>query len=106
MKLLSELTHVNRCEPTSDYPGKWIVSYPSTDPSAPKLEKSFSSFEPALAYACFRLMQYEDDKVEYDSRLFTISWVASDNDPRIGEVYFTGCYTHGRFNIWGEYVRT
>lgn len=66
-------------------------------------QNTFSSLEEALAFANRKINEYEDAHLEYDARDIAIYWKCSDNDPRVGQVWFTGCYQHGRFNIFGAY---
>lgn len=100
MKTLKELGTANRGDPCVEFPGEWILYYPSKNG---KEEEKFPTFDLAFSRAKNVLNRYEDEKREYDVRDFSICWRCSDNDPRIGQVWFTGFYCHGRFNIFGDY---
>jgi hypothetical protein len=96
MKKYAELGTVHRGEPCQEYPGEWLVY-------SGKQEKSFDSFEKAKAWAeteveiLFTIEAVEPPRV-------SICWKCSDNDPRVGQVWFTGFYQHGKFNIFGSYI--
>lgn len=78
LKLLKDLKSSERTQPTRDYPGRWLVF------GDDKLVGDFPTDEEAYRFAtrvCDR-----HDKV-------SVAWEANDDDPRIGEVWFTGFYT-------------
>lgn len=88
MKRYAELGHVYRTEPCVEYPGRWIVYVEGEERS------THESLEQAFAVA---------QALDIES---SICWEASENDPRIGEVWFTGYYCHGKFDAFGRYVPT
>ena len=92
MKKYSELGHVYRCEPCIEYPGKWISYVNGVD------ERIFSSFDEARKDASDRQDASPNDECET-----SVCWRCSDDDPRIGQVWFTGFYQHGKFDIFGRY---
>ena len=98
------LTSVNRGEPCQEYPGDWIIHLPI--PHQGQTEHKCTSLGAARQTAERILMAFESAKLEYDPTQVTISWKCSDNDPRVGETWFTGFYTHGKYNIFGDYKRT
>lgn len=91
MKKFAELGHVHRGSPCEEYPGSWLVFASGNDID----NNSFVSFEDAWSRA-HELVNADADKV-------SICWQASDNDPRVGMVWFTGFYQHGRFDLFGNY---
>lgn len=100
MRAYKDLGHVHRGEPCQEYPGKWLVYYPGR-----KVEEmhSFSSFEEAFAFAKTKKGFFPEDTYIFPSFVW-ICWACSDNDPRIGEVWFTGFYRHGKFDVFGNYI--
>jgi len=84
MKGYAQLGHVFRTEPCVEYPGEWLVFIEG------KESGSFDSFDIVFKFA--------EEKEEA-----SICWSCSDNDPRVGEVWFTGFYQHGRFDQFGRY---
>jgi hypothetical protein len=100
MKTFTELGTVYRGDPCLEYPGEWLVFYPWRKQESADV---LASFEQALSHARKVLDQAEEDKREYDPRDVTICWKCSDNDPRVGQVWFTGFYQHGKFNLFGDY---
>lgn len=102
MKKYSELGTVHRTEPCQEYPGKWFLYYPWQLPD--EKAKDFPSLSEAILHGELVINQAEEEKREYNPRDVTICWQCSDDDPRVGQVWFTGFYRHGRFNLWGQYV--
>lgn len=92
MKTYAELGHVHRCEPCIEYPGEWLVYANGGD------ETSHTTFDEAFSVAVDRQNNEEEHNVTY-----SICWKCSDNDPRVGAVWFTGFYQHGKFNQFGDY---
>lgn len=90
MKTYAELTHVDRGEPCVEYPGEWLVYGRLSEPCAEYpgewlvRGESYSNKHAALATAA---LYAERSGEEID-----VCWKASENDPRIGEVWFTGFY--------------
>jgi hypothetical protein len=99
MKTYAELGTVHRNEPCQEYPGTWMVYYKSPDEN---LEVGKASFEEAYTVAAKFLIKYDADVRDFPLRL-SICWKCSDNDPRVGQVWFTGFYQHGKFNLFGDY---
>lgn len=89
MKRYAELGHVHRTEPCEEYPGEWLSYREGGD------ERSFPTFQAAYNDALARN--------EIDGAKTSVCWCASNNDPRIGEVWFTGFYQHGYFDLFGRY---
>lgn len=80
LRMLSELGHVHRIEPCAEFPGKWLVYSPDED--------AFDSLEQAMAFVA-------DLSPNRDKSIY---WQASDDDPRIGQLWFTGFYRHSKWN--------
>jgi len=87
MKRYSELTTAERGAPCVEYPGQWIVYCGESTAVFPSLLAAIDAARSAGVTA-------------------SVCWSASDNDPRIGEVWFTGFYTHGRTDTFGRYRST
>lgn len=94
MKTYAELGHVYRGDPCVEYPGEWLVYTNGGD------EKSFPSYEET-----FKVARKQSDSLEDLNVKVSICWKCSDNDPRQGQVWFTGFYQHGYFGIYGSYVQ-
>lgn len=111
-----DLTTSTRGNPCEEYPGEWLVCLPETlgsywsrfwfSKERPHLGHSFQTFQEALDIGKDFLNYLQDNRVEYNPRDISVCWKATDNDPRIGQVWFTGFYMHGRFNIFGDYKQT
>lgn len=93
LKKFSELGHVHRGEPCQEYPGKWLSYLNGNE------EKSFDSFEAAKKDASDR----QSAKWAEGEAVTSVCWICSEDDPRRGEVWFTGFYQHGRFDAFGRY---
>jgi hypothetical protein len=93
MKKFSELKTHDRGNPCEEYPGTWFVYVNGNN------ERAFSTFEDAYIAGML-----EDKKAESYLDKVTIAWKASDNDPRVGQVWFTGYYRHGQFKF-GRYTQ-
>jgi hypothetical protein len=116
MKKYTELGTTHRTEPCEEYPGEWLVCIPeSLGPnwnrwwfSKPRatLGHSFQTFDEAMNIAKSFLTYLEDQRVQYNPSSISICWKCTDNDPRIGECWFTGFFMHGRFNLFGDYRTT
>lgn len=100
LRKFAELGQVHRGEPCQEYPGEWMVYYKSPDED---IEVSKGSFDEAYQAASKFLIKYDADVREFPLQL-SICWKCSDNDPRVGQVWFTGFYQHGKFNQFGSYV--
>lgn len=97
----SELTSIHRGDPCQEYPGKWLLNLPL--PYEGKTQYEYPTVGAARIWALRILNSFEESKQEYDPSKTSISWECSDNDPRVGQVWFTGYYMHGRYNIFGSY---
>lgn len=93
MRTYSELGHVHRTEPCLEYPGEWLVFI---DGGAAG-EFTRDTFE-----AAFELATERNESASVGTEV-SICWNCSDNDPRLGEVWFTGFYQHGKFDRFGRY---
>jgi hypothetical protein len=103
LKKYSELGHVWRNEPCQEYPGEWLVfSQPDSVSEGDQEVRSFPSFNEAMVYARTRVDAYDSKEQSWPIDI-SICWKCSDNDPRHGQVWFTGFYQHGEFNLFGEY---
>lgn len=113
----TELNTATRTKPCQEYPGEWLVCIPDglgghwsrfwfSDKNRPHLGHSFQTFDEAMNIAKNFLNYLEENHVEYNPTNITICWKATDNDPRIGEVWFTPFYMHGKFNFFGDYRET
>jgi hypothetical protein len=91
MKRYNELTTVDRGNPCVEYPGEWIVYYNDHEDTS----RSFDSLEAAYLSA-----QQFANVTEFCP---SVNWAASPDDPRVGEVWFTGFYRHGKFDQFGRY---
>jgi hypothetical protein len=94
MKHYNQLGHVYRTEPCVEYPGTWLVFQDGVVQVA-----ASPTFDEALTAG-----RIAWDKAA-DGALITICWQCSDNDPRVGQVWFTGFYQHGKFNTYGSYIQ-
>lgn len=81
LKKFSQLGKVYRVEPCQEYPGRYLVFTDGND------EKDCG---PNLLDAYADVMRRDLD--QNDIRKHSICWQASEDDPRIGEVWFTGFY--------------
>jgi hypothetical protein len=91
MKHYADLGSVFRNSPCIEFPGVWAVYINGGD------ERLFPTFADAI------------DKGKELSDIYdnvSICWIASDNDPRIGQVWFTPFYCHGKFTPFGVYKST
>lgn len=86
----------HRGDPCEEYPGQWLVY------ASGKEETSHASFGDAFQAAQKAVDEYDSKEQDAPIRV-SICWQCSDNDPRIGEVWFTGFYQHGKFNQYGQY---
>lgn len=92
LKRYAELGTVHRNEPCREYPGEWIVYVNGNESS------KHNAFDVA-----FHMAQEASDKAQDLSTEVSVCWSCSDNDPRIGEVWFTSFYRHGKFDYFGRY---
>lgn len=88
---LGDLCTTHRTAPSRDYPGRWILYHGGAEVYASKTFAHTFEFSVALGA---RKGECEGD---------SICWRASDGDPRIGEIWFTGFYRHGTWDSFGEY---
>lgn len=105
LKKFAELGTANRGDPCQEYPGKWLIHYPYCleEIIGENGEIEQSSLDDAKCAVKGLIRRLEEKQIEYNPRDITISWKCSDNDPRIGQVWFTGFYVHGRFSFFGQY---
>ena len=89
MKRYNELGTAHRNEPCVEYPGTWHAYQDGTELG------QYNTFGEALAAA-----KLANDETGNKT---SVGWSASDNDPRIGQVWMTGFYIHGRFDQFGFY---
>lgn len=87
MKAYADLGHVYRCEPCIEYPGQWIV-YAS---------------DAAIAHATFDAAYKHAKHLAETLDKVSVAWGASVDDPRIGQVWFTGFYVAGSFDQFGRW---
>lgn len=115
LKLYAELGHVHRTEPCIEYPGKWLLFMPAClqegdncldDHPANGSQREHASQEEAIAYGEKIIARAEAAGMEYNIHDFSVCWACSDNDPRIGEVWFTPFYRAGQWSMWGKYRTT
>lgn len=92
MKKYSELGTVHRGEPCEEYPGVWFVFADG------KEMDQHSTFEEA-----FERAKGLSEEARLGVRV-SVNWSCSENDPRIGEIWFTGFYRHGYFDHFGRYI--
>lgn len=99
MKLLkyAELGAAKRNEPCEEYPGTWYVFLDGTEvgkfrdaPTDPPGSKG------ARDLAC------EFAKKMSEVGTTTVCWDCDDNDPRVGQVWFTGFYQYTKYGWEGE----
>jgi len=88
---LAELCTVHRTQPCDDYPGRWILYHAGLELYRSKDFRNTFEFAVRLGAR----------KGELDGA--SICWDASEGDPRIGQVWFAGYYTHGTWDIFGQY---
>ena len=96
LKPYNKLGTTHRNEPCIEYPGEWIVY------SAGEEHSSHPNYDAAYVAAYQEALEY-DKRDQHVPINISICWKASDNDPRIGEVWFTSFYEHGKFNQFGSY---
>lgn len=104
MKAYKDLGSVHRGEPCLEYPGEWLLFLPL--PHEGKTEHSFPTRQEALDAGVRITDKWESERVEYDPRKVSVGWKCSDNDPRQGQVWFTGFYVGWRMNMYGSYKET
>jgi hypothetical protein len=85
---LADLCTVHRGDSCEDYPGRWILYHGGAEVYA---SKDFANTWVKLGA--------RDGECEGDS----ICWCATDGDPRVGQVWFTGFYRHGTWDSLGTY---
>lgn len=100
MKKFAELKGYERNAPCQEYPGRWLVYYPNR-----KVEDQheFPTFEEAYTFAKTKEGCFPEDPFLSPIHV-SICWDASEDDPRIGKVWFTGFYQHGKFDQFGRYI--
>lgn len=88
LKTYAQLGHVYRTEPCQEYPGEWLVYTNGNN------EQSYTTKEEAMRVA------YEI-VTSTDSAEVSVCWSCTDGDPRVGQVWFTGYYSLGKFDRFG-----
>lgn len=89
MKTFQELQTENRGAPCLEYPGKWLVYKNGNDP------KEAASAREAQILADVRWGEDREDTT------VSVCWECSDNDPRVGKVWFTPFYCLGTIDAMG-----
>lgn len=102
----ASLGTVHRTKPCQEYPGSWGVYLPAHLDYPGENPVQFSDFDSALQWAKSTLIQLEEQKTEYNPRDISICWKCSDNDPRIGKIWFTPFFCAGKFDWFGQYRST
>lgn len=105
LKRYAELGTVHRTEPCMEYPGEWLlcVSKEVEKRAGEYYRESHSTQQEAQDCGQRLLAWLEANRVEYNPREITVCWKCSEEDPRIGQMWFTPFYRHGRWSIWGHY---
>lgn len=96
LKRFTELGTAHRGEPCQEYPGTWLVY------SGGKELPPLPSFDEAYQVAYKECIEYDNEDRNAPINI-SICWKASDDDKRIGQVWFTSFYQHGKFNQFGSY---
>jgi hypothetical protein len=92
MKRYAELGTVYRNQPCIEYPGQWVVYCNGEEAGQhPIFQEAYSQAGEVW------------DKATLNDNRVSICWQCSENDPRIGEVWYTGFYQHGSFDSFGRY---
>lgn len=104
MKTYTQLQTHERGAPCLEYPGEWLLYLPI--PYKGSHTHTYPTLEEAKRAAMRITNVFEEAGLEYDIRKVSIGWKCSDNDPRIGQVWFTGFFVHGRYNLFGDYKET
>jgi hypothetical protein len=87
----ADLGTVHRTKPCVEYPGEWLVYIDGNN------ERSFTTQEDAIKAAHASVDEFPDaDKI-------SVCWKCSDDDPRQGQVWFTGFYQLGSVNGYGQW---
>jgi hypothetical protein len=104
LKSYAELGTVHRGAPCQEYPGTWLVTV-SNDITSKSNRGTMlcGSKNEAITAGTALVNTLEDELVEYNPRDIGVCWQASDNDPRVGEVWFTGFYKLGHWNHFGHF---
>ena len=93
MKHYAELGTVYRNQPCIEFPGSWLVYVDGNELG------QYPTFQEAYDFAT---EQWEAPMSSVDTKV-SVCWACSENDPRVGEVWFTGFYQHGTFDQFGRY---
>lgn len=83
LRKYAELGGAHRCEPCQEYPGEYIIYHNGKEVN----KCSGSVGESEARNFMVRVIGTYDDPSEY-----SMCWSASDDDPRVGQVWFTGFY--------------
>lgn len=87
MKAFKDLG-TDRCEPCREWPGRWLMCWEGGS-------AEHATFEEAL-----------EDALTRECAGASVCWEASEGDPRIGQVWFTGFYRAGTVDAFGLYRST
>jgi hypothetical protein len=93
MKHYSDLGHVFRCEPCIEYPGYWLLFVDGKEAG------QYNNFND-----CYAATQKSLDIAMQLGVTVSICWQCSEDDPRVGELWFTGFFQYGKFDQFGRYV--
>lgn len=104
----AELGHICRTEPCQEYPGEWLLSIPEGVKShvGEHYTEKHDSRLAAISAGDRLLSWLEYNRVEYNPRDVGVYWKCSDNDPRVGQVWFTPYYKDGNWTFFGGYKQT
>lgn len=91
-----------------EYPGEWLLCIPKALESLcrEQYQESHTSQADARQAGDKLLMWLEYHRIEYNPSEITVCWKCSDEDPRIGQVWFTPFYRHGQWTFFGGYKET
>lgn len=90
LPLLSQLTTATRGNPCQEYPGTWTVYIGGAEVGTFQDLPDDVSDKGAELNALSLARRLSDSDPE--GREVTVSWQCSDQDPRHGQVWFTGYY--------------
>jgi hypothetical protein len=105
LKRYADLGNVHRTEPCMEYPGEWMLCIPKAleEKSREYYRESHASQKEARDCGDRLLAWLEYNRIEYNPREITVCWKCSDEDPRIGQTWFTPFYRHGNWTFFGGY---
>lgn len=108
LRAYAELGTVHRTEPCQEFPGEWLLCIPKAleGKCAEHYKESHTTLREAQAAGEHLLSWLEYNRIEYNPKDITVCWKCSDEDPRIGQVWFTPFYRHGSWTFFGGYKET